>query len=73
LQAGIGGGRAYLAAYALGFGASGLTFYDAEVVRFFSPRAAGEDAIFVTALGRSAPPQDRVLLSTPKPVPPRRS
>jgi SagB-type dehydrogenase family enzyme len=72
LQAGIAGGRAYLAAYALGFGASGLTFYDAEVVRFFSPRAAGHDAIFVTALGRSAAVQDRVLLSTPKPVPPRR-
>lgn len=72
LAAGVAGGRAYLAAYALGFGASGLTFYDAEVVRFFSPRAAGEDAIFVTALGRSAPLEDRVLLSTPKPVPPRR-
>jgi SagB-type dehydrogenase family enzyme len=72
LEAGIAGGRAYLAAYALGFGASGLTFYDAEVVRFFSPCAAGEDAIFVTALGRSAPLEDRVLLSTPKPVPPRR-
>ena len=72
LEAGIAGGRAYLAAYALGFGATGLTFYDAEVVRFFSPRAAGEDAIFVTALGRSAPVRDRVLLSTPKPAPPRR-
>jgi SagB-type dehydrogenase family enzyme len=53
LQAGIAGGRAYLAAYAQGFGASGLTFYDAEVVEFFSPHAAGNDAIFVTALGRS--------------------
>lgn len=73
MQAGIAGGRAYLAAYALGFGASGLTFYDAEVVRFFSPRAAGQDAIFVTALGRSAPVHDRVLLSTPKPAPPRGS
>src|SRR2546422_11499321 len=30
-----------------------LTFYDAEVVRFFLPRAAGADAIFVTALGRA--------------------
>jgi SagB-type dehydrogenase family enzyme len=53
LQAGLAGGRAYLAAYGQGFGASGLTFYDAEVVRFFSPHAAGKDAIFVTALGRS--------------------
>ena len=53
LEAGLAGGRAYLAAYAQGFGASGLTFYDREVVRFFSPPAAGQDAIFVTALGRS--------------------
>lgn len=52
LEAGIAGGRAYLAAYAHGFGASGLTFYDADVVDFFSPHAAGKDAIFVTALGR---------------------
>ena len=54
LEAGLAGGRAYLAAYAQGFGASGLTFYDAHVVEFFSPHAAGKDAIFVTALGRSA-------------------
>jgi hypothetical protein len=31
-----------------------LTFYDADVVRFFSPHAVGLDAIFVTALGRAA-------------------
>lgn len=54
LEAGLAGGRAYLAAYAQGFGASGLTFYDADVVRFFAPHAEGKDAIFVTALGRSA-------------------
>ena len=54
LEAGLAGGRAYLAAYAQGFGASGLTFYDAHVVEFFAPHAAGKDAIFVTALGRSA-------------------
>jgi len=54
LEAGLAGGRAYLAAYAQGFGASGLTFYDRLVVEFFSPHAAGKDAIFVTALGRSA-------------------
>jgi len=53
LEAGLIGGRAYLAAYAQGLGASGLTFYDQEVVRFFSPSARGADAIFVTALGRS--------------------
>jgi len=53
LAAGLAGGRAYLAAYAQGFGASGLTFYDGDVTDFFSPNAAGLDAIFVTALGRS--------------------
>jgi len=53
LEAGIAGGRAYLAAYAQGFGASGLTFYDRDVVRFFEPSARGLDAIFVTVLGRS--------------------
>jgi hypothetical protein len=72
MEEGIAGGRAYLAAYSLGFGASGLTFYDAEVVRFFSPRAAGRDAIFVVALGRAASAEDRVLLSTPT-LSPRRS
>ncbi len=64
LEAGIVGGRLYLAAYAQGFGASGLTFYDEEVVRFFSPHARRKDAIFVTALGRSAmeAPRTRVRL-----------
>jgi len=64
LQAGLAGGRAYLAAYAHGFGASGLTFYDADVVRFFSPHAAGRDAIFVTALGRAGSTESAVLRST---------
>lgn len=54
LEAGLVGGRAYLAAYAQRFGASGLTFYDREVVKFFAPPAAGLDAVFVTALGRAA-------------------
>jgi SagB-type dehydrogenase family enzyme len=55
LQAGLAGGRAYLAAYAQGFGASGLTFYDRQVVEFFAPASHDLDAIFVVALGRSAP------------------
>lgn len=63
LQAGLAGGRAYLVAYATGFGASGLTFYDADVVRFFSPHAAGRDAIFVTALGRAGSTQSGMLIS----------
>ncbi len=53
LEAGLVGGRLYLAAYAQRFGASGLTFFDQHVVEFFSPHAAGKDALFVTALGRS--------------------
>ncbi len=73
LQAGIAGGRAYLAAYGTGFGASGLTFYDADVVRFFSPHAEGRDAIFVTALGRAGSTQSGMLLSNAIQPPPRRS
>jgi SagB-type dehydrogenase family enzyme len=53
LEAGLIGGRLYLCAYAQRFGATGLTFYDRDVVDFFSPHASGKDAIFVTALGRS--------------------
>ena len=53
LEAGLIGGRLYLGAYAQRFGATGLTFYDQDVVEFFSPHAAGKDALFVTALGRS--------------------
>ena len=73
LEAGLAGGRAYLAAYATGFGASGLTFYDADVVRFFAPHADGLDAIFVTALGRAGRAHDGVLVSNPIPPPPRRT
>ncbi len=54
LEAGILGGRLYLAAYAQRLGASGLTFYDDEVVRFFSPHAEGKSAIFLIALGKPA-------------------
>ncbi len=52
LEAGILGGRMYLAAYGLGLGATGLTFYDDEIVDFFSPHAEGKDAIFMVALGK---------------------
>jgi len=51
LEAGILGGRAYLAAYALGRGASGLTFYDDDTTRFFSPHAAGKSPILMVAIG----------------------
>ena len=67
LEAGLIGGRLYLAAYAQDFGASGLTFYDREVVRFFSPHAAGRDAIFVTALGRSSSVgSEEVVIASPR-------
>jgi SagB-type dehydrogenase family enzyme len=56
LEAGIVGGRLYLAAYALHLGASGLTFYDDDVVSFFSPHAKGKSAVFLVALGKSAKP-----------------
>jgi SagB-type dehydrogenase family enzyme len=59
LEAGILGGKMYLAAYALGLGASGLTFFDDDVVNFFSPEAQGLEAIFVTALGIPAHPARR--------------
>lgn len=54
LEAGIVGGKLYLAAYAQRLGATGLTFYDDDVVSFFSPHARGKSAIFLVALGRSA-------------------
>lgn len=53
LEAGLIGGRMYLAAYAQRMGASGLTFYDDDVVNFFSPHAKGKSAIFLVALGKS--------------------
>ena len=57
LEAGIIGGKLYLAAYAQHLGATGLTFYDDDVVRFFSPHAEGKSAIFLVALGKSESPQ----------------
>ena len=50
-EGGIVGGRLYLAAYAQRFGATGLTFFDDEVVDFFSPHAAGKSVMFLVALG----------------------
>ncbi len=54
LEAGILGGKLYLGAYAQRLGATGLTFYDDDVVSFFSPHARGKSAIFLVALGRGA-------------------
>jgi SagB-type dehydrogenase family enzyme len=54
LEAGVLGGKLYIAAYAQRLGASGLTFYDDDVVQFFSPHAQRKSAIFLVALGKSA-------------------
>lgn len=54
LEAGILGGKLYLGAYAQHLGATGLTFYDDDVTRFFCPHAEGKSAIFLVAVGRSA-------------------
>ena len=51
MEAGIIGGRMYLTAYALGRGATGLTFYDDEVTEFFSPHAAGKSCMLVVSVG----------------------
>jgi SagB-type dehydrogenase family enzyme len=53
LEAGVIGGRLYLAAYSQRLGATGLTFYDDDVTRFFSPHAEGKSAIFLVAVGHS--------------------
>ncbi|HEX9764877.1 MAG TPA: SagB/ThcOx family dehydrogenase [Candidatus Acidoferrales bacterium] len=54
LEAGILGGKLYLGAYAQQLSATGLTFYDDDVIRFFSPHAEGKSAIFLVAVGKSA-------------------
>jgi SagB-type dehydrogenase family enzyme len=51
LSAAIDGGRLYLAAYRLGLGATGLTFFDDDVTSFFSPHAAGKSVMFLIAVG----------------------
>jgi SagB-type dehydrogenase family enzyme len=52
LEAGAIGGKMYLAAYAQRLGATGLTFFDDDVTKFFSPHAKGKSAIFLLAIGK---------------------
>src|SRR5437764_4103600 len=52
LEAGAIGGRIYLAAYAQRLGATGLTFFDDDVINFFSPHAKDKSAIFLVAIGK---------------------
>jgi SagB-type dehydrogenase family enzyme len=54
LEAGIIGGKLYLAAYAQRLGATGLTFYDDDVAEFFMPHSTSKNAIFLVAIGKSA-------------------
>jgi SagB-type dehydrogenase family enzyme len=60
LDASIMGGKLYLAAYAQRLGASGLTFFDDDVVEFFSPHAAGKSVMFLTAVGKSLKRRDQL-------------
>jgi SagB-type dehydrogenase family enzyme len=52
LEAGAIGGRMYLAAYAQFLGATGLTFFDDDVINFFLPHAKDKSAIFLLAIGK---------------------
>src|SRR5262249_18016722 len=52
LAAAIAGGRAYLAAYALGLGATGLTFFDDDVTRFLVPSVPAMGVMFLVAIGQ---------------------
>ena len=54
LEAGILSGKLYLAAYAQRLSATGLTFYDDDVIRFFSPHAQGKSAMMLVAIGKRA-------------------
>jgi len=54
MEAAMVGGKLYLASYALGLGATGLTFFDDDVTEFFSPHAAGNGVMFLNAIGRPA-------------------
>ncbi|MBF6560791.1 MAG: SagB/ThcOx family dehydrogenase [Candidatus Binataceae bacterium] len=51
LEAGLLGGRAYLAAYALGAGATGLTFYDDDTAKFLAPHGAAKNPLLMVAVG----------------------
>ncbi|MEK6409119.1 MAG: SagB/ThcOx family dehydrogenase [Acidobacteriota bacterium] len=51
MEAGIIGGKLYLASYALKRGATGLTFFDDDVTEFFSPHAAGKSCMLVVSVG----------------------
>ena len=51
LEAGLSGGRAYLVAYSLGRGATGLTFYDDETTSFLQPHCGQMSPLLMVAVG----------------------
>jgi hypothetical protein len=51
MEAAVMAGRGYLAAYALGIGASGLTFFDEAVEDFLGVSAEGLKVMFLLAVG----------------------
>ena len=53
-EGGVLGGKVYLAAYAHRLGATGLTFFDDDVTRFFSPHASGKSVMFLVVIGKKA-------------------
>jgi SagB-type dehydrogenase family enzyme len=61
LEAGLIGGKLYLAAYAQRLGASGLTFFDDDVTRFFGPHADDKSVMFLVALGKAGRSASRAV------------
>lgn len=55
MAGGIAGARLELAATAMGLGATGLTFFDDEVTRFFEPASAGRQVMYLAAIGARTP------------------
>jgi SagB-type dehydrogenase family enzyme len=51
LEAGLLGGRAYLASYSLGRGATGLTFYDDDTTSFLQPHCGQMSPLLMVAVG----------------------
>jgi nitroreductase len=52
MAGGIAGARIELTAVARGLAATGLTFFDDEVASFFEPASAGQQVMYLVAVGR---------------------
>ena len=51
MESGVLGGNLYLGMHSLGFGSTGLTFFDDEITAFFSPHAKNKSTLFVIPVG----------------------